>query len=67
MQRLAFPLAVTLLAAAAAAQFQIVVPNGFAAAEGNASNAFPFTASTVTTSGVRVQQPTTAATSRCKA
>ena len=42
MQRFASLLAVAALAATASAQFNIVVPNGFAAAEGSTSNAFPW-------------------------
>jgi len=42
MNRLAFPLVVSLLAASAAAQFQVVVPAGMAAAEGSTSNLFPW-------------------------
>ena len=56
MQRSAFLLATTLLAATAAAQLSVVVPNGTANVEGNSNNAFPFTSGTVTTSGVRIQQ-----------
>ena len=41
MLRVAFPLAVSVLAAAASAQFQVVVPAGMATAEGSTSNAFP--------------------------
>lgn len=56
MQRSAFLLAATLLAATAAAQLSVVVPNGNATVEGNSNNAFPFTSGTVTTYGVRIQQ-----------
>jgi len=43
-------------AATAFAQLSVVVPNGLATVEGNTSNVFPFTSSTVTTYGVRLQQ-----------
>ncbi|MFN6146882.1 MAG: PKD domain-containing protein [Planctomycetota bacterium] len=42
MLRVAFPLAVSFLAAAASAQFQVVIPAGMATAEGSTSNAFPW-------------------------
>src|SRR5262245_17460955 len=42
MLRLASLLAVGALATTAMAQFNIVVPNGSAATEGNSSNAFPW-------------------------
>ena len=42
MQRVAFPLAVSLLVAAASAQLQVVIPAGMATAEGSSSNAFPW-------------------------
>jgi PKD repeat protein len=42
MQRIAFPLAVSLLAAAASAQLQVVIPAGMATAEGSTANAFPW-------------------------
>ncbi len=42
MQRIAFPLAVSLLAATASAQLQVVIPAGMATAEGSTANAFPW-------------------------
>lgn len=42
MLRLSSLVAVAALAAAAAAQFSVVVPNGTGTAEGNSSNAFPW-------------------------
>jgi PKD repeat protein len=42
MHRIAFPLAVSLLAAAASAQLQVVIPAGMATAEGSTANAFPW-------------------------
>src|SRR5262245_13474676 len=42
MQRLASLLAVLALTATATAQFNITIPNGYAAVEGSSSNAFPW-------------------------
>ncbi len=42
MHRIAIPFAVSLFAATAAAQFQVVIPAGMATAEGSTSNAFPW-------------------------
>ena len=42
MPRLAIPCAMAALAATAAAQLTVVVPQGMATTEGNTSNAFPW-------------------------
>lgn len=42
MQRFASILTASVLAATASAQFNITIPNGYAAVEGSTSNAFPW-------------------------
>jgi PKD repeat protein len=49
MPRLAVPFAATVLAATLSAQFQLVTPAGYAAAEGGASNTFPWSRGTAST------------------